>query len=88
MNKTVIAKAVVNNLTGYAVGTATAMFLTAHRKHSDNVVIETLLNVSTIVATVAVGGLVQKHLAEYTNAEIDKIVDAFNESKKSIKAAK
>lgn len=78
MTKVEITKTVAHNMIGYSVGAAATAFFATNRRHSDNVAVEILINVSTVVTAIAAGGVATKPLNVQIDDTIDSVVDWWN----------
>lgn len=83
MNKTQIAKAVVNNLVGFGVGTVTRTFVQAHIPRHSNPIVNTAIGASIVATSWAVSGTVFEPVRNHTDREIDKIAETISQFKKS-----
>lgn len=81
MKKTDIAKAVVNNLNGFAIGSATSGILKASVPKTNNAVINVFIDASILVAGFSVSGAAMKPVRAYTDETIDNFVDAIASAK-------
>jgi hypothetical protein len=81
MDKIELTKRIVNQMTGYSIGAATAAFLHNNRKHSDKLIIEIILDLSVFVTAIAVGGVVHEPIRDYTDAQIEKAFAKWEEIK-------
>lgn len=75
MDKIQLAKAIINNMTAYSVGAAVGVFLSNNRKHSDNKALELSIDLSTLVTSWVVTGVVHDALIPWTDAHVDEIVN-------------
>lgn len=83
MNKTQIAKAVVNNLVGFGVGAATKTIVQSNIPRHSNPIVNTVIGASIVVTSWAVSGTAMEPVRAHTDREIDKIAEALSEFKKS-----
>ena len=83
MNKTQIAKVVVNNLVGLGVGSASTSIVRNNIRPSDNPVINFVISASVMVTGWAVSGTIMGPVRNYTDREIDTIAETISQFKKS-----
>lgn len=83
MNKTQIAKAVVNNLVGFGIGSATGSIVKNNVSRHPNPVVNTAIGVAIGVTSWAVSGTIMEPVRNHTDREIDKIAETIRQFKKS-----
>jgi hypothetical protein len=81
MDKVQIAKTVVNNLTSITVVALSHNIMQAHRKHSNNAIVELVFDASSLLAAFALAGLVQERMDAYMDSRIDELVDTIRSIK-------
>lgn len=82
MQKKAIAKKIARLATGYAIGTAAYNIIRSHTPQSENPVINFTIAASVYVAAYGVTGVVADAAADYTDQQIDEIVEQFASLKK------
>lgn len=83
MNKTQIAKAVVNNLVSLGVSSATGSIVKNNVSRHPNPIVNTVIGISIGVTSYALSGTIMEPVRNYTDREIDKIAEAIEQFKKS-----
>lgn len=83
MNKTQIAKAVVNNLVGFGVGSVTGSIVKNNVSRHPNPIVNTVIGASIGVTSWALSGTIMEPVRNHTDREIDKIAEAISQFKKS-----
>ena len=81
MNYNKIAKAVVNNLVNFGVGSASTSIVRNNMRPSDNPVVNFAISASVLVTGWAVSGTIMEPVRSHTDREIDKIADAIAQFK-------
>lgn len=88
MDRTKIAKAVVNSFVGFGVSATTGTIVRNNIPRHSNPAVDAAIGVSIYLTSMAVAGTIKQPVRDYTDAQIDHIAEAFDSVKSEIDAIK
>lgn len=83
MDNVQIAKNIVGQMTGFAVGSASMNIFRSNVSPSENPALDLLVKASVFVGSWAVSGTVMKPVRVHTDQKVDEIAAALSQFKKS-----
>lgn len=75
MNKPAIVKAVVNNATGFVVGTSVANIIRASVPRHENKAVDLAVSAACLITGFAVTGMAHEAIRDYTDRKIDEFTE-------------